>query len=977
MISKSANERKNKTGIKEKSKIELIVLLLSILIFSLPFFKGLFFTREILITHIVSFTLSILYLANKTLKREKISFDNGVDYIGLFFIIVYLLPIVFGKWANLRDAIGITLRYVNCFIIYLMVKDYVRDEKCKDWVLNVLIASGVTTAGIGILGAAGYVQLQDVVLSNRMASTFQYPNTLAAFMMTLLFITLGKLYSTDKLWQKIVYAVSGFIMLFVFVFTYSRGAWLLLPIFVLLYMLALAKEKKVQTILYFIVALIPIILLLQPITKNLLEADGNKSQGLLYTFLAIGIFTGPYILIDKMFTRIKETQYKYIYISLTSLMLGVVGLLLLAFNATEPLTFDNYGLTENRTNQIQRVVHTVQPDEEYLLKLNLEAATENERQWPWRVRVMSIGATGEAQMIAEQLGEIEQASEIEIPFQTLAETKKLQIYLTNTYSDTKVTFNAVELINIADESIKNINLHYKYIPESFITRLNNINMQDNSSSARLTFYKDGFSMFKDHMVLGAGGGAWKGLYRQYQSEIYDSTEAHNYFIQTMVEVGSLGIILLFLMIGCIVVTGFKAVKEKDTRNISMTIAILSLLAHSVLDFNFSYLSILILLWVFLGMLPQIDLPHQIKREGFARKIHPLLLVAVVIPIIFFTGFLYIGNASAREAAAYFKSGHSQEGVVAFDRAVKADPFDATYRIDMAQILRNISQQNQNQQLLLEAEEHLKKAIQYAPYNDLILSQAALHYLNVGQFDEALPYADKVIEVAPAVANSYEIKTEIYNAVARYYLENNNKKQALETYSSILEVVNEIRIANNKTQNKKLILTDKTIDQLNVARYHVDEKDREIQDINKIFYFALDTDENGLTDNWKVYNYKDANIITEVADDGIKISNTGAGTGFIYSTNFELKPSTKYKMELKLNSTIDEDFAVIKVISRNGKTTQFAQKLDMGMAAKNAFAYEFETSEEIQSGDQYIRIDHLGNSEKSIDINRLILLESKP
>lgn len=75
--------------IKKKNKtFELsLMIILSMFLFYPPFFRGLFisFTKEVLMTHILSFCLFMTYLIYKQISKEKIIFDSIVNYIAFFF----------------------------------------------------------------------------------------------------------------------------------------------------------------------------------------------------------------------------------------------------------------------------------------------------------------------------------------------------------------------------------------------------------------------------------------------------------------------------------------------------------------------------------------------------------------------------------------------------------------------------------------------------------------------------------------------------------------------------------------------------------------------------------------------------------------------------------------------------------------------------------------------------------------------------
>ncbi len=278
-------DKQSKTKINAQNKGMVLFTLLCILLFYPPFFKGLFFQKEILITHILSFGLFIIYLVNKATRGEKIKLNTPFDYIGLLFIGAYILPIIFRQWADLREAVGLILRYTNFYVVYLMLKDYAGEEKYMNWILDIFILSGVVTAIIGLLGAGGYVNLQDVVLGNRISSTFQYPNTLAAFLMTLFFITIAKQIKADLLWEKTLYGIVGFIMVFTFISTYSRTAWVLFPIFAIGYFLIAPKTAKADILLYYVGVATPSILLLQPFSKYTSNIEGRSPKAVLLSVL--------------------------------------------------------------------------------------------------------------------------------------------------------------------------------------------------------------------------------------------------------------------------------------------------------------------------------------------------------------------------------------------------------------------------------------------------------------------------------------------------------------------------------------------------------------------------------------------------------------------------------------------------------------------------------------------------------------------
>lgn len=930
-------------------------------------------------THILSFGLFIIYLVNKVTRGEKLTFNNPFDYIGLFFILAYILPITFKQWANLRDAIGLVLRYANFFVIYLMVKEYATEEKYKNWILDIFILSGVGAAIIGLLGAAGYVHLQDVVLGNRISSTFQYPNTLAAFLMTLFFITTGKQIKEEKLWKKNLYGTAGFIMVFTFVFTYSRAAWILFPLFAIGYLLVIPRALKINTLLYYIAVAVPTGLLLQPFSKYTNNIEGGSPKALITILLGMGIFIAIYTLIQKFGEKLQEKQ-RIIYI-LTGVIVLATGIFaIIAINTTQPLIFDNTNVTENRHNLLQRTVKNIEGNQEYILKTNLEAIGKEENQWPWRIRIFGVDEKGERHEILTRNGELEEAGNINIPFSTNEDTKGLAIYFENLYPDTKVTFNEAQLLTDSEEVIEDIKLSYKYIPENIVSRFTSIDLKERSFTGRTNYYRDSLKIFKDYPIFGAGGGAWKGLYTKYQSEPYFSTEAHNYFLQTLVELGTVGIVLMVVFIGTICVLFITMMKKRDLMQMTILFSILSLLTHSALDFNFSYLSISLFMWGLIGLIDtkEINGINEKINTKFNKEINSLIPLALVLPFVLASVFFYGGQQSATSGLiALQQEGDVERGYALLDKAIGMDPFNKDFRSDMAQLQSMVESEDQQQLFLQRAEENLQAAMKYAPYDDKILQQIGFFYLSYGEFDKGFDYIEKMLEVAPMRASNYEAKVNAYTMVGEHYREKGEIEKAGEMYEKVMGVVEEVKEVNENTR-KPVILSEDSMQSIFKARYTLENIDdnEKLARLDNLTYMAyLDMDEK-LPRGWWTWNRAGGNVRVEVTEKGAVISNGGKDLGILLSSQFELQPATTYGMDLKLEGHVEGDYTQLIVYSRSGSNNQFSKR-SIGETNKDGnYRFSFTTTEDIEEGGQDIRFYHYGNVDKKFVVRQVIIYEMK-
>lgn len=954
---------------------KVIFTLIALLIIGAPLFQGAFFQKEIMIINIISFAIFLIFLFNKKQNQERLTvFNSPYDYIGLLFILAYLLPIITFQWASLRDAIDIFIRYANYYVIYLMVKDIVENEKYKAYFAKTLILGSVIVALIGILGAAGYIKLEDVVMGNRISSTFQYPNTLAALMMSIFFLTTGLIHKSEKYIGKLIYGAAGFVMLFTFIFTYSRAAWLLFPIFALLYLIFVSGKDRIESILYFIIVLVPNILVLQPFTNQLAIEAETKPKALVVFIIGVGIFKVLYSIVILIQAKLQDKYYKLIYGFLAAALAGTAIFAYIALNTTEPLTFDNLAREENRTNQIQRTVKNIEENKQYTLKIEAEPISESEEEahWPFRVRIYSVDDAGERELLEEILeGQEENQvtnNQMEISFTTLETTENISVYFTNIYPKTKVTFKDAKVIDQEENIVGNIKLKYKYIPESLIARFNAIDLGESSSATRLTYYKDSFSIFKAKPIFGGGGGTWNALYAKYQSLPYSSTEAHNYFVQTLVETGIVGVVVLTLLILAFVIHLLKAWRRKDTLTISILFSILSLLGHSGLDFNFSFHSVPLIFWALIALLETKTFENinlNIKKVDLGGKATGIgIPVILTLPLLLFSISLYSANAMSVSNSQTINEIPLEESISKMEKAVKLDPFHPNMRIDLAKAQRTYGFEADDFSLVEKAENNLKKAVKHSPHMPAVLFETASHYISVGQFEDAFEYLNKSTQSAPLKPHHYETKSDAYMVVADYYLSQGDLDSAIDIYSNdMLSIIDEIKTSNEKTE-KPVALTQNTLQNIFRAKYFVDNQDKpeKLGELNDIVYMSyLDLEgEVGVPAPWRKWNSEGGDMYFEVTNEGLKVYNSGEDYGIASSRYFDLEANTSYEVEVLFAKESTEKELRFYMISDSGEKYQTTEKINLENI-NNEFTHTFTTTEDIEPGNQNVRFDHLGNS----------------
>lgn len=237
-MSSNRRLRKHQNAYEDSSILFYFLLLI---LFYPPLFRGLFFSKELLVTHILTAALFMAVVYFKSDNRSMELFRKPMDFAALGFLLVYIITSFFADVP--RDAAKETLKLANYVMIYYLVTHYAVRELYIRRILEVFYASGLLVAIIGILSVFG-LNVRDGVLSGRIASTLQYPNTLAAYMLAIFLIGLY-LYPRYKEQYKSYLVCAGNTLVFItLLWTKSRGGFLFLPVPIILLLLGISEKRK-------------------------------------------------------------------------------------------------------------------------------------------------------------------------------------------------------------------------------------------------------------------------------------------------------------------------------------------------------------------------------------------------------------------------------------------------------------------------------------------------------------------------------------------------------------------------------------------------------------------------------------------------------------------------------------------------------------------------------------------------------------
>ncbi|MBH5319137.1 O-antigen ligase family protein [Paenibacillus sp. GSMTC-2017] len=305
------------------------------------------------------------------------------------------------------------------------------------------------------------------------------------------------------------------------------------------------------------------------------------------------------------------------------------------------------------------------------------------------------------------------------------------------------------------------------LPAQLSDRIANINLQQHSVLERLTFYKDGLRASQDYPLLGAGGGAWQSIYEQYQNNPYNSRQAHSFFVQVLVEIGWVGFITLFGLIAFIYFLYIRShIRHPELRGSHLVFFILSLtiLMHSAIDFDMSYVYIAAIVFISLGAMLApyhekltIDRLNKLTTQSWRRSVYPvsLIIMSLVLIVIAIQNNRAVTNFTQTLDQASKQQVPFNQLLAGLDKSMKIAPSQTTYAVTKVNWLLQGYEQSKDPKILALAIETVNEAAKKDSYSRAIFEyQIKLLHIN-NQIVESLPVIEETLVKFPWDITTYE------------------------------------------------------------------------------------------------------------------------------------------------------------------------------------------------------------------------------
>ncbi len=250
----------------------VIFLILSISSPEFPFYLTLLLLPLFPLLEHPTITLCALVLISFLSFMRKVYMGNRVFALEQYDLLIFLFAAFYltaGIFRGGRESLESSIGFVSLLLGYTLASNLIANRRHAHRAVGALLFSSIPVSGFGIyqyiLGLAKDDWMDEGfagVIDGRITSTFDNPNILAVYLLSISVISFGFMLESRGADKKMFYGICFFLSLAALIFTWCRGAWIALLIAIPAY-LCLRFFRR-PGFLLSLIFLIPALLFLLP-----------------------------------------------------------------------------------------------------------------------------------------------------------------------------------------------------------------------------------------------------------------------------------------------------------------------------------------------------------------------------------------------------------------------------------------------------------------------------------------------------------------------------------------------------------------------------------------------------------------------------------------------------------------------------------------------------------------------------------------
>lgn len=334
---------------------------------------------------------------------------------------------------------------------------------------------------------------------------------------------------------------------------------------------------------------------------------------------------------------------------------------------------------------------------------------------------------------------------------------------------------------------------------SLLHRLNTINFSNVSLQERFYYYGNAFHMWLNSPIWGSGGGTWGAKFQAYQTLPYWSEQAHSIIVDTILNGGIIGVILIVLCGVFLIKQWFITFREANDPSQKYTLlaglfGAAIIVIHSIVDFDFAYGYVQIL---FVIMLALAFKPKEKQKED-KKLIKRFNITFVALSSV--TLILSL-SVSVSQSLVTAVTNNTPDGILQSNQqAALWAPYNGQIQLNLANYYLQTAATSQDSSLYLKAWNAAQAAHYLSPWNPSIQTSAAIIAYQLRQNSASVQWAMQAIHDANFNETAYRNLLGLLMWTSAEQIKTNydaGKQGLLQVIATYHDLQSKMKIANTK------------------------------------------------------------------------------------------------------------------------------------------------------------------------------------
>jgi len=370
---------------------------------------------------------------------------------------------------------------------------------------------------------------------------------------------------------------------------------------------------------------------------------------------------------------------------------------------------------------------------------------------------------------------------IGLPFIFIGNSKeKLFRNIVKTFLTIVLSVIFANIVMILASQVQNI-IFSKSLFES-MTRVDSF--VPSSLKGRLEFWKVGFDLIRHRPLNGFGlGSFFSAYYIEYNGNEWYSRFAHNHYLQTVVEIGFIGLSLLVGFIFSSIYITIKKIKNKQL-NIYIPGAIaasIAFLAHIGVDFSWNFPGVTLLFFAFMGIIVSSKNNAFLNSKGKKGINISYKLIALILSLILVFTLWHFSSNKILEKGLNHMEEYPDTALEYFELGNKIYPINSMGFYFESKLYFDKYKDSEKMEFLEKSLELSQKSVNLTPYDSLVLNNLGNIYWEKGQLDNAEKYLSKASRYGAYILSNYI-------DLGKFYIEDGNLEKAEEVLINSIKYI---------------------------------------------------------------------------------------------------------------------------------------------------------------------------------------------